>query len=173
MPEKQLVIEVMESVIKRIRAYFKSEFKIDVIENNNIVGNVDEIVLHDMTAVIVMRGTINVLVVFSFDTSLINAIYSLMTFDLGIEANEIEIYRKAAAGDVINIVLGHSTIDLQRLDSNGIKMTPPKILNNEKALREMKYTTFYAQHLKTPLGNMTVSLVGSSKLFSANFSLVE
>ncbi len=173
MPQKQLIIEVMESVIKRTRAYFKSEFDISVTKNKNMIGNMNEIALLDVTALIRIRGAINLLVVFSFETSLINAIYYLMTLDLGIEASEVEKYRKAAAGDVINIVLGHSTIDLQRLDMSGIKITPPKILNNTNAIREIKYTMFYTQHLETSLGNMAISLVGAEKLFSTNFCLME
>ena len=173
MPEKQLILEVMESVIKRTRNYFKSEFDISVTENNSIIGNMDEIALLDLTALIKIRGAINLVVVFSFESSLINAIYYLMTLDLGIEAHEVEKYRKAAAGDVINIVLGHSTIDLQQFDVNGIKITPPIILNNINTIREIKYTMFYAQYLETSLGNMTISLVGSEKLFNTTFCLME
>jgi CheY-specific phosphatase CheX len=172
-PEKQLIVEVMKSVIKRTRAYFKSEFDINVTENNNVIGNMDEITLLDLTALIKIRGAINLLVIFSFEASLINAIYYLMTLDLGIEASEVEKYRKAAAGEVINIVLGHSTIDLQQFDVNGIKITPPTILNNTNTIREIKYTMFYAQHLETSLGNMTISLVGSEKLFNTTFCLME
>ncbi len=173
MTQKQLVIEVMESVIKRTRAYFKSEFGIHAIENNSDGGKLDGIVLFDMTAVIVMGGTINLLVVFSFEESLINAIYHQMVDGLGIENDDVEMYRKVAAGDIINTVLGHSTIDLQQLDLKGIKITPPTILNNANTIRNLKYKMFYAQHLKTALGEMTISLVGSDALFSTIFCLVE
>jgi CheY-specific phosphatase CheX len=167
--EKQLIVEVMESVTKRTCAYFESEFGIIATENNSNAGKVDTIALLDMTAVIVMSGTINLLVVFSFEESLLNAIYHEMTDGLGIEDDEIEMYRKAAAGDVINTVLGHSTIDLQKLDGNGISITPPRILADVKAIHEMAYTMFYAQSLNTPLGKITISLLGSDELFSDVF----
>ena len=166
---KQLIIEVMESVTKRTCAYFKSEFGIIATENNNDIGQLDALVLLDMTAVIIIGGKINLLVVFSFEASLINAIYHVMTDGLGIEDDEIETYRKAAAGDVINTVLGHSTIDLLKLDKNGISITPPRILNDVKTIQAMKYKMFYAQSLDTPLGGITIGLVGSQELFSEIF----
>jgi chemotaxis protein CheY-P-specific phosphatase CheC len=171
-PEKQLIIEVMESVTKRTCAYFQSEFGIIATENNSDIGQVDALVFLDTTAVIIIGGKINLLVVFSFEESLINAIYHDMTDGLGIEDDEIETYRKAAAGDVINTVLGHSTIDLLKLDKNGISITPPRILNDVKTIQIMKYKMFYAQSLDTPLGGMTISLVGSQALFSEIFCVV-
>lgn len=169
MAEKQLIIEVMASVTQRTSAYFKSEFGIITTENNSSGGELDALVLLDMTAVIIMGGKINLLVVFSFEESLINAIYHEMTDELGIADDEIETYRKAAAGDVINTVLGHSTIDLLTLDKNGISITPPRILKDANIIREMKCKMFYAQSLNTPLGGITISLVGSQKLFNEIF----
>ncbi|MDD5227716.1 MAG: chemotaxis protein CheX [Methylococcales bacterium] len=169
MSEKQLIIEVMESVTKRTYAYFKSEFGIETTECNSVSGKLDALVLLDMTVVIIMGGKINLLVVFSFEASLINAIYRKMIDGLSIEDHEVETYRKAAAGDVINTVLGHSTIDLLRLDKNGISITPPRILKDVNVIRAMKCKMFYAQSLSTPLGGMTISLVGSQELFDTVF----
>lgn len=172
MPEKQLIIEVMESVTKRTRAYFKSEFGINTTKHDSDGGQLNALVLLDMTAVIIMGGKINLLVVFSFEESLINAIYHNMTTGLGIENHEVETYRKAAAGDVINTVLGHSTIDLLRFDNNGISITPPRILKDARAIQSMKCKMFYAQSLNTPLGGIMISLVGSEELFSEIFCSV-
>ncbi len=171
MAEKQLIIEVMASVTKRTSDYFKNEFGIITTENNSSGGELDALVLLDMTAVIIMGGKINLLVVFSFEEPLIDAIYHEMTDELGIKDDEVEKYRKAAAGDVINTVLGHSTIDLLNLDKNGISITPPRILNDVKIIQTMKYKMFYAQSLQTPLGGMTIGLVGSQKLFNEIFCI--
>jgi CheY-specific phosphatase CheX len=171
-PEKQLIIEVMESVTTRTCAYFQNEFGIIATEKHSAGGELDALVLLDMTAVIIMGGKINLLVVFSFEASLINAIYHKMTHGLGIETHEIETYRKAAAGDVINTVLGHSTIDLLKLDKNGISITPPRILKDVSAIRAMKCKMFYAQSLATLWGGITISLVGSQGLFSEIFCVV-
>ncbi|MFI3123633.1 MAG: chemotaxis protein CheX [Methylococcales bacterium] len=171
MAEKQLIIEVMASVTKRTCAYFQSEFGIIATENNSEIGQLNELTFLDMTAVIIIGSEINLLVIFSFEESLINAIYHEMTDELGIKDDEVEKYRKAAAGDVINTVLGHSTIDLLNLDKNGISITPPRILNDVKIIQTMKYKMFYAQSLHTPLGGITISLVGSQKLFNEIFCI--
>ena len=174
MPEKQPVIKVMEFVTARTRAYFKSEFNLDTTKNNSHIGNLEKIVLQDTTTVIFMRGAIiNLLVVFSFDATLLKTIYDCMMDGLDVEDDEVDMYRNAAAGDVINTVLGNSTIDLQKIDGDRIRITPPTVVNDVKALQEMHYTMFYAQSLTTKVGKITISLVGSDELFSKIFCPVK
>lgn len=155
----------MQSVITRTRAYFASEFGISVTENNSYRGEIEAIDLLDMTAIISIGGAINLLIVFSFQETLLNVIYDEMTLGLGIPFNEIDRYREAAAGDVINTVIGHCTIDLQKLDRNGVVITPPIIIRDIKRIRHLKDAMFYTQHLDTTLGGITISLVGQKKLF--------
>jgi hypothetical protein len=64
--------------------------------------------------------------------------------------------------------LGHCTIDLQKLDDQGISMTPPVILDKAKTIRRMKNSMFYTQSLSTALGRMTINLVGPMELFDTN-----
>lgn len=168
MPTKMLMTEAMKSVTAKTRAYFKNEFGIDTTKSRSCGGKLDSIVLLDMTVVVVVGGAINLLVVFSFQDSLINFIYHKMTDELGIKDDEIETFREAAAGDVINNVIGHSMVDLQRFDEKTVSMTPPTILNSTNMIKNMgEYTVFYAQNLDTILGSMTISFVGSRELFIA------
>ncbi len=168
-----MIIDVMESVTKRTCTYLESEFKINAIKNNSESGKLESIALLDMTTLIVVStANVNLLVIFSFEKPLINWIFHEMTDGLGIKDYEIDRYRKAAAGDVINTVLGNSTIDLEGSEKKEIHITPQKILDNVKTIQEMGYSMFYAQHLDTPLGKMTIFFVGSDELFSKNFCVV-
>ncbi len=170
MSGQKLIAKVMRSVLFRTHAYFANEFGISVTENNQCVGEIETINLLDMTAIINIGGAINLLIAFSFQESLLNAIYGEMTDGLGIPFNEIDRYRKAAAGDVINTVLGHCTIDLQKLDQNGVIITPPLIIRDVKKIRHLKNAMFCTQNLNTPLGCMTISVVGQKELFGTNFN---
>ncbi len=170
MSGQKLIAEVMRSVMIRTRAYFASEFGINITENGSCMGEIETITLLDMTAIISIGGAINLLIAFSFQETLLNVIYDEMTDGLGIPFNEIDRYRKAAAGDVINTVLGHCTIDLQKLDRNGVVITPPIIIRDIKKIRHLKNAMFYTQNLNTPLGGITISVVGQKELFGTNFN---
>lgn len=123
------VHQVMQSALARTRSYFESEFGISETVVETGAGDVNSLTLLDMTAIIGMGGQINLLIAFSFQSSLIDALYQRMTSDLDVQPDKVEMFREAAAGDVVNTVLGHCTIDLQKLDEQGISMTPPVILD--------------------------------------------
>lgn len=162
------VEEVMQSAIARTCSYFETEFGIGVTAVDVDMGNLDSLALLDMTAIIGMGGLVNLLIAFSFQDGLINALYQRMTSDIQVQPDEVDMYREAAAGEVVNTILGHCTIDLQKLDRQGISMTPPVILDRTKTIRRMKNSMFYSQSLKTTFGRMSINLVGPLELFDIN-----
>lgn len=169
----ELSIKVMQSILTRTRAYFESEFGIGMNETDSNAGHVDEITLFNMNAIIGVGGVVNLLIVFSFKDGLLNTLYERMTDGLDIQADEVEMYHEEAAREVVNIILGHCTIDLQKLDSRGvIVMTPPVILDRVKTIRRMKEAMFYTQNMDTEMGGMTVSLVGPINLFNKKLDYV-
>ena len=97
-----------------------------------------------------------------------DALYEQMTDGFNVQPDEIEMYREAAAGEVVNTILGNCTIDLQKLDRQGISMTPPVVLNQVKTIRRMKDSLFYRQNLNTVWGGMAVFIVGPRELFNTN-----
>jgi signal transduction histidine kinase len=166
------VMQVMQSVITRARAYFDGEFGISLIESDG-GSDVNSLPLLDMTAVISMGGAVNLLIAFSFDAGLINALYKRMTADFDVKTNEVSMFREAAAGDVINTVLGHCTADFQGLDRQAISLTPPVILDKVKHIHRMKNAMFYTQSLSTEFGRMNINLVQPRELFNTNLEYVK
>lgn len=159
------VEQVMQSAIARTRSHFESEYGISVSEADFGGGDMDSLTMLDMTAIIGMGGNVNLLIAFSFQEGLINALFQRMTDDFDVQPDEVEMYREAAAGEVVNTILGHCTIDLQKIDGPIISMTPPVILDRVKTIRRMKNAMFYTQSLNTILGRMNISLVGPRELF--------
>jgi CheY-specific phosphatase CheX len=165
---KENVEEVMQSAIARTCHYFETEFGISVTKVDAAVDNRDSLTLLDMTAIIGMGGLVNLLIAFSFQDGLINALYQRMTRDMQVEPDEVEMYREAAAGEIVNTILGHCTIDLQKLDRRGISMTPPVILDRAKTIRRTKNSMFFSRGLNTTFGQMSINLVRPLELFDRN-----
>jgi CheY-specific phosphatase CheX len=155
----------MQSVITRTRAYFDGEFGISLIESDSGSGDLGSLTLLDMTAIIGMGGEVNLLIAFSFDEGLINALYERMTADFEVLADEVGIFREAAAGEVVNTVLGHCTVDFQGVNRQAISLTPPVIIDKVKHIYRMKNAMFYTQKLNTEFGCMDINLVGPRELF--------
>lgn len=176
MTEKKLLDEVdqvMRSVIARSRNFLEGEYQVSVTEMDGGAGDLESLTLLDLTAIIGMGGRFNLLVAFSFQDGLVNAIFERMTHDLDVQPEEVDMYREAAVGEVVNTILGHCTIDLQQMDQQGISMTPPIILDRAKTIRRMKNSMFYTQGMNTVFGRMNISLVGPRELFETNLDYVK
>lgn len=162
------VERVMRSVIARTRSHFESEYGIGVTETGAGGGDLDSLTLLDMTAIIGMGGSVNLLIAFSFQEGLIDTLYRHMTSEFEVNPDEVEMYREAAAGEVVNTILGHCTMDLQQAEGPIISMTPPVILDRVKTIRRMKNAMFYTQTMHTVTGCMAISLVGPRELFDTH-----
>ncbi len=167
------VAQVMQSVINRTRTYFAEEFGISLIESDSSDGNLDSLTLLDMTAIIGMGGAVNLLIAFSFDDGQINALYERMTADFEVKADEVSVFREAAAGEVVNTILGRCTVDFQGLDGRVISLTPPIIIERVKHIHRMKNAMFHTQTLNTEYGRMDINLVGPRELFNTKLEYVK
>jgi len=164
-PLSKDVAPVMRSIIDKSRAYFESEHQIGVSDVCAGGGALESLVLLDMTAMIGFGGQIDLRVAFSFQDSLIDALYAEMTAGFDDDPGEIERHREAVIGEVVNIILGHCTVDLQHLDQHGIPMTPPYILGRGAAISGADGDMFYTQGFNTERGRLAISLVGPRELF--------
>ena len=167
------VMQVMQTVITRTRTYFDDEFGISLIEPDCGSDDLNSLPLLDMTAVIGMGGPVNLLIAFSFDEGLINALYNRMTANFEVQADEVSKFLEAAAGDVINTVLGHCTVDFQGLNRQAISLTPPVILDKVRQIHRIKNAMFYTQSLSTEFGRMNINLIQPRELFNLNLEYVK
>ena len=103
------------------------------------------------------------LIAFSFDDSLVSALYDRMTAGMVIPDEEKEALRQSVIGEVVNIILGHCTADFS--SQQDVSLTPPVILRQRKSLRRMKDAVFVGRSLKTDYGCVDINLVGPCELF--------
>ena len=163
---------VMDSALIQTRRYFASEFGIQADLPPPQAGDADTLILRDMTAIIGVGGAIDLFIAFSFQDGLIQALYERMTDGMKIEPDEVEKFRKDAAGEIVNIVVGHCTADLQGQDARGIPITPPVVLERMKTIPRLPDAMFYQRRMITPFGAMDVNLIGPRALFTDGLDYV-
>ncbi len=173
-PEPRSDVErVMQSVINKSRTYFNDEYGIGIIETTSNSGDLNSLTLLDMTAIMGIGGDINLLVAFSFDYSQINFLYERMTADFEVKSDEVNTFREAAAGEVVNTILGHCTADFPKTNGRVVTLTPPIIIEHVKHIHRMKDAMFHTQTLKTDHGRMDVNLVGPCEFFISNLEYLK
>lgn len=164
---------VMDSALAQTCRYFASEFAMQADLLPPQTGNAESLTLRDMTASIGVGGAIDLFIAFSFQEGLIQALYERMTAGMNILPEEVEKLRKDAAGEIVNIVVGHCTADFQRLDLRRIPITPPVVLEHVKTIPLVPNAMFYQRRISTPFGTMDVNLIGPMALFTSGLDYAD
>lgn len=167
------ISRIMDSALANITDYFATEFEMetDILPANS--GEIAELSLREMTAIVGIGGTIDLFIAFSFEDSLINALYEQMADGLDISPEEAEEMKKATAAEIVNIAAGHCTTDLQDMDSEIIPITPPTVLDLVKRVPRLKSAIFHLRSIITAAGALDLYLIGPRELFSNELEYVK
>jgi len=172
MPSSELIAEVVAATLARTRRYFEEELSITVTDVSQSRGDIEMLAIHDLTAIVGVGGPVNLLVAFSFEQGLVDALYERMTADIVVPPGEEEMYRGSAAAEIVNTIIGNCTADFQQQD-HGIALTPPVILDKAKHIQRMKNAVFMSRTLDTEFGRVDINLVGPTELFDVTLDYVK
>jgi len=172
MPSRKLIAEVVASILARTRRHFEEEFGIGVTDVSQDRGNIEMLEIHDLTAIVGVGGPVNLLIAFSFEQRLVDALYARMTADIEVPPGEEDLYRGSAAAEIVNTIIGNCTADFQERE-HGISLTPPVILEKAKHIRRMKNAVFMSRSLDTEFGRVDINLVGPTELFDGSLNYVK
>lgn len=172
MPINRWVAQVIASTLERTSSYFEEEFEITVTDISQDRGSIEGLDIHGLTAIVGVGGPVSLLVAFSFERSLVDALFERMTADIEVPAGEEELYRGSVVGEIINTIIGNCTAELQQFDQ-AISLTPPMILDSVKHVHRMKNAVFISRSLKTKFGFVDINLVGPGELFDSSLNYVK
>jgi len=166
-----LIEKAMTSARVHCRIHFCQELGIEVTDESSEVGEVSRMALRDLTAIIGLGGSVNLLVAFSFDLSLANRLFERETQGIVISADECQDFLLATVAETANTILGHCTADLSE---NGalIAMTPPALIEQAKILHRPRGTTFARLSFQTADGQLDIDFVLPMGAFDLNLDPV-
>lgn len=163
---------VMEAAIAQVRAYLETELALSTRVQETHRGLIETLQLREMTSIIGITDGIELFIAFSLSNPLVDALYAQATEGLDIAPEEREEMRKAALAEIMNIVIGHSTTDLQDMSKGIINITPPNVLTLMKSIPRLHEAEFYQQSIETDLGALDIFLIGPKQLFSIDLEYV-
>lgn len=162
----------MTSALDRTRKFFKEELGIEIASATPSIGDVKTLALHDITAIIGVGGAVNLLIAFSFSRSLRDKLLAKFTSDLVVPPEQKGLYARETAAEIVNIVMGHCTIDLQSLDG-AITLSPPVIIEKAKSIRRPKNAVFANLRIETEFGCADINFVGPRGLFDEYLNYIQ
>ena len=162
----------MDAILSRSRSVLASETALSVNGVEASSQNPSQLILHDTTAIAGLGGPVGLLIAFSFEKNLLDAIFERFTDDIDVPDDEIPIYRREAAAEIINIILGHCTMDMKYVDQT-ITLSPPVVVDQAKSIRRPKDAVFANMRIATDEGNLDVSIVGPKQLFDEKMNYIK
>lgn len=161
---RNIIPKVMDSILSQTRSVLHSEAAVEVLGAETFDSDVTELQLHDLTAIAGLGGPISLLIAFSFERSLIEAIYLRFTADIDVPDGDEALYRRETAAEIVNTILGHCTGDFHDIEQS-IALSPPVIVEDARYIHRPKSAVFASMRVRTAQGIVTVSLVGPRELF--------
>ena len=124
-----------------------------------------------ITAIVGMGGPISMLVAVSFEQELLNHLFVRETEGLDIPEAERDTYVREMAAEIVNIILGNCTADLEESVKDGqnktkISMSPPVVILDVDRIHRSQSAAFTSVSLKTMFGRFAISIVGPRELIS-------
>ncbi|WP_085375270.1 response regulator [Magnetospirillum sp. ME-1] len=162
----------MAAVLSRSRDYLQDEIGLKVSRAKPRIGNIDALQLRDMTAVVCTGGPVKLIIAFSFQRPLLEHIREILTASMDVAEEELELYLRETAAEIVNVILGHATADLAE-EGNDMELSPPRVLDQEKNILRPKKATFTSIEMATNYGILDINFVGPSELFDHDLNIID
>ncbi len=166
------IVRVCDAVMSATTSHFLVSLKIKFLSSSTDYGEINELKLRNLTAVIGMSGPVSALVAFSFDLALADHLLAIETEGLDIPADEKDFYRLDMIAETVNIVLGHCTKSLAKL-GYPVGLSPPIVLEDAGKLRRPKGAVFSSISHNTSYGVLDVIFITPPDLYGENLSISE
>ena len=163
---------LLKSVVDRSLDHLSRDLKIECFPTIGTSGSVDLLALRDLTVIVGVGGGIGLLVALSFPKRLVDLLFDRLAGGINMPAHEKELYRRDAAAETANVILGHCTADLETY-GQPISISPPVVLGEEKQIQRARNAVLYRTAIVTDFGNLDVSVIGPKELFDTGLNYVK
>jgi CheY-specific phosphatase CheX len=162
--DRQMVETVRDAVINHAVSYFKDVFGKPFSVSAQAYGPGQTVPLRDMTAMVALGGLFNLAVAFSFADSMIQEISRMATIGIRVEEGEHDIMVRETAADVVNEVVGLSTVDLGEFASL-VSMSSPVVISGARQVAVPAEALVCTAALQSHSGRLDVWFVRPMTLF--------
>lgn len=163
---------IMASVLRRTRGVLLNTAAIPVEAVERFEGDVPSLDIHHVTAVAGLGAPLGVLTAFTFDPTLLTALFDRFTADIEVPEGQDDVFERETAAEIVNLVLGMCSGDFPDLGKL-IVLTPPAVLDGARTIDRRQDATFGSMRLRTPSGIMNIHLLRPHHLFDSSLNYKE
>ena len=167
--DKSIIPGMMQSILTQTRYVLEQEAALVVEGAEAVECDVKRLHLHDITAIAGLGGPISLLIAFSFERRLLQAIFERVTLDIEVSPDELDMHVRDAAAETVNTILGLCTADFQNIEKS-VSLSPPVILDDARCIHRPRNAVFASMRIRTEHGYLGVGLVGPREMFDQHLN---
>lgn len=153
---------LLDALILQSKLFLQEDMGIEI---KNVERKEDELValnLKDYTSMIGTGGKLNLMILMSYDESLLKHLVDLFMEGEEIDPDELEEIRDSVSGETINTIMGLALPTFPNR-GKGVTITPPITINDAAHIKKYKDSKIVNAIVKTSFGEMSISAIGPIK----------
>ena len=151
---------ILDALILQTKLFLSEDMEISIenIEVNEL--NPDKLSLKEYTSMIGTGGTLNAMIVISFEKSLLNHLVELFMEGEEVDEDEIDEVQDSVTGETINTIIGLALPTFPNR-GKGVTITPPITINDASNIKKYKNSKIVSAEITTQYGRLSISAVGT------------
>jgi chemotaxis protein CheX len=151
---------ILDALIMQTKLFLCEDMDISIKQTDIIDNSPDKLLLKDYTSMIGTGGKLNLMIVISFDTNMLDKLVELFMEGEEVEEDEKEEIYDSVSGETINTIIGLS-LPIFPNRGKGVTITPPITISDASNIKKYKNSKIVTADIKTLFGSLSISAMGS------------
>ena len=153
---------ILDALILQSKLFLSEDMGIDI--NNITIDelNPDKLILKDYTSMIGTGGTLNLMIIISYDSNLLNHLVTLFMDGEEVAQDEMIEVIDSVSGETINTIIGLALPTFPNR-GKGVTITPPITINDASNIKKYKNSKIVSANIVTQYGELSISAVGTEE----------
>lgn len=151
---------ILDALILQTKLFLSGDMEIDIQDVKINELNPDKLVLKEYTSMIGTGGTLNSMIIISFEKNMLQHLVDIFMDGEEIDEDEIEEINDSVAGETVNTIIGLALPTFPNR-GKGVTITPPITVNDASNMKKYKNSVIVTAEISTQYGKLSISAVGS------------
>ncbi|MCX6051195.1 MAG: chemotaxis protein CheX [Campylobacterales bacterium] len=148
---------ILDSLILQSKLFFTEDMGIEIDDIAREEDSVD-LNLKSHTAMIGVGGELNMMVVISFDDTMLDKLVEVFMEGEDVASEEEEEIKESVTGEVINTIIGLALPTFPKR-GKGVTITPPISINDASNIKKHKDSKIVSANIRTHFGELSMSAI--------------
>ncbi len=154
---------ILDSLILQTKLFLQEDMDIEIQNVDTEDNSPDKLLLKTNTSMIGTGGKLNLMLVISFDESLISHLVDLFMEGEEVEEDEKEEIFDSVSGETINTIIGLALPTFPNR-GKGVSITPPIAIHDVTNMKKHRNAKILSANVTTKFGSLSISVIGSEDI---------